>query len=265
MNMNKMLRKKLLPLLLAFSLILPPLESGPARAADSGTKTITPDAAGNGSGTMEISLKITGTIEDGGIAFDSDTFVYDGTVKKPTVTVKYTPTSGTTQTLVENTDYTVSIKDSGENTVTEPKNAGTYTVVVAAKSGSCFTGNGEKTYTITKADSSAPAAPTRESADKNSITLTAHEGYQYSKDGSTWQDNPKFTGLSPGMEYSFYQRVKGTDNMNESPASAVAKFRTGEDTYAMTITLVIAKKERTAPDVSKLAVADYDKVSRWKN
>ena len=100
MNMNKMLRKKLLPLLLAFSLILPPLESGPARAADSGTKTITPDAAGNGSGTMEISLKITGTIEDGGIAFDSDTFVYDGTVKKPTVTVKYTPTSGTTQTLV---------------------------------------------------------------------------------------------------------------------------------------------------------------------
>ncbi|MBR1742918.1 MAG: carboxypeptidase regulatory-like domain-containing protein, partial [Lachnospiraceae bacterium] len=256
MNMNKMLRKKLLPLLLAFSLILPPLESGPARAADSGTKTITPDAAGNGSGTMEISLKITGTIEDGGIAFDSDTFVYDGTVKKPTVTVKYTPTSGTTQTLVEDTDYTVSIKDSGENTVTEPKNAGAYTVVVAAKSGSCFTGNGEKTYTITKADSSAPAAPTRESADKNSITLTAHEGYQYSKDGSTWQDNPKFTGLSPGMEYSFYQRVKGTDNTNESPASAVAKFSTGEDTYAMTITLVIAKKERTAPDVSKLAVTN---------
>ena len=256
MNMSKVLRKKLLPLLLAFSLILPSFASSPARAADSGTKTITPDADGNGTGTMEISLTITGTITNDGITFNSDNFVYDGTVKKPTVTVTYTPTGGTAQTLVEDTDYTVSIKDSGGNIVAEPKNAGTYKVVVAAKNGSCFTGSGEKTYTITKADSSAPAAPTKASADKNSITLTAHDGYQYSKDGTTWQDSNVFTGLSPGTEYSFYQRVKGTDNTNESPASAAAKFSTGEDTYAMTITLVIAKKERTAPDVSKLAVAN---------
>lgn len=251
-DMNKMLRKKLLPLLLAFSLILPPVTGSPKKA-EAGT---IPNEQGGNSNTMEISLTITGTISDESIAFDTNTFEYNGTVKKPTVTVTYAYAAGKNQTLVENTDYTVSIKDSNGNVVTEPKNAGTYTVVVTAKDGSCFTGSGTKTYTITKATPSAPAAPTRAGSTKNSITLTAHDGYQYSKDGTIWQDSPTFTGLSPGTEYSFYQRVKGTVNTEESPASAAAKFSTDADTYAMTITLVIAKKERTAPDVSKLAVTN---------
>ena len=251
-DMNKMLRKKLLPLLLAFSLILPPVTGSPKKA-EAGT---IPNEQGGNSNTMEISLKIKGTISDGSIAFDADTFKYNGTVKKPTVTVTYTYAEGQNQTLVESTDYTVSIKDSGGNIVTEPKNVGTYTVVVTAKDGSCFTGSGTKTYTITKANPSEPVAPTKAGSTKNSITLTAHDGYQYSKGGTTWQDSNVFTGLSPGTEYSFYQRVKGTDNTNESPASAAAKFSTDADTYAMTITLVIAKKERTAPDVSKLAVTN---------
>jgi hypothetical protein len=253
--MNKMLRKKLLPLLLAFSLILPPVTGSPKKAEASGTKTI-PNEQGGNSNTMEISLTIKGTISNESIAFDADTFKYNGTVKKPTVTVTYVYAAGQNQTLVESTDYTVSIKDSSGNVVTEPKNAGTYTVAVTAKDGSCFKGSGTKIYTITKATPSAPAAPTRAGRTKNSITLTAHDGYQYSKDGTTWQDSNVFTGLSPGTEYSFYQRVKGTDNTNESPASDAAKFSTDADTYAMTITLVIAKKERTAPDVSKLAVTN---------
>lgn len=250
--MNKMLRKKLLPLLLAFSLILPPVTGSPKKA-EAGT---IPNEQGGNSNTMEISLTIKGTISNESIAFDADTFEYNGTVKKPTVTVTYAYAAGQNQTLVESTDYTVSIKDSGGNIVTEPKNVGTYTVVVTAKDGSCFTGSGTKTYTITKATPSAPAAPTRAGSTKNSITLTAHDGYQYSKDGTNWKDSNVFSGLSPGTEYSFYQRVKGTVNTEESPASAAAKFRTDADTYAMTITLVIAKKERTAPDVSKLAVTN---------
>lgn len=251
-DMNKMLRKKLLPLLLAFSLILPPVTGSPKKA-EAGT---IPNEQGGNSNTMEISLTIKGTISNESIAFDTNTFEYNGTVKKPTVTVTYVYAAGQNQTLVESTDYTVSIKDSSGNVVTEPKNAGTYTVAVTAKDGSCFTGSGTKIYTITKATPSAPAAPTRAGSTKNSITLTAHDGYQYSKDGTIWQDSPTFTGLSPGTEYSFYQRVKGTVNTEESPASAAAKFSTDADTYAMTITLVIAKKERTAPDVSKLAVTN---------
>lgn len=255
-DMNKMLRKKLLPLLLAFSLILPPVTGSPKKA-EAGT---IPNEQGGNSNTMEISLTIKGTISNESIAFDTNTFEYNGTVKKPTVTVTYVYAAGQNQTLVESTDYTVSIKDSGGNIVTEPKNVGTYTVVVTAKDGSCFTGSGTKTYTITKANPSAPVAPTKAGSTKNSITLTAHDGYQYSKGGTTWQDSNVFSGLSPGTEYSFYQRVKGTVNTEESPASAAAKFSTDADTYAMTITLVIAKKERTAPDVSKLAVKNPDTV-----
>ena len=110
------------------------------------------------------------------------------------------------------------------------------------------------TLTITlkiKGTPDAPAAPTKASATKNSITLTAVDGCEYSKDGTNWQDSPTFTGLTPGTEYSFYQRKKADEDNNASPASTAAKISTLADTYALTITLVIKPTQTiTASDVT---------------
>lgn len=96
-------------------------------------------------------------------------------------------------------------------------------------------GTGSGTMNITLM---IPAAPTAASVDKTSITLNAVDGCEYSKDGTNWQTGTEFTGLLPGTEYTFYQRLKATDNTNASAASS-ATISTAADTYAMTITLVI--------------------------
>ena len=59
-----------------------------------------------------------------------------------------------------------------------------------------------------------------------SVTLEDFEGFEYSIDGIDWQDEPVFTGLRPETEYSFYQRIKATDNSDASPSSPVLKVTT---------------------------------------
>ena len=117
--------------------------------------------------------------------------------------------------------------------------------------------NTSGTLTITlkiKGTHTAPAAPTESDVTKNSVTLTAVDGCEYSKDGETWQESPTFTGLTPGTEYSFYQRKKADEDNNASPASTAAKISTLPDTYALTITLTIKEMTVAAENVS----AEYD-------
>ena len=65
----------------------------------------------------------------------------------------------------------------------------------------------------------APAAPTVLSKTHNSVTLTATAGYQYSRDGSTWQNSNVFGGLSANTAYSFYQRIAETPSTLPSASS----------------------------------------------
>ena len=142
---------------------------------------------------------------------------------------------------------TITVKyysNASRTTEATPKNVNTYYVGITVAEGdqyaastSVIYGDGW-TFAITPSTPGAPAAPTKASATKNSITLNAVSGCEYSKDGTNYQDSTQFTGLAPGTEYTFYQRVKATANTNASPASS-AKFSTTADTYAMTITLVI--------------------------
>ena len=142
---------------------------------------------------------------------------------------------------------TITVKyysDAARTTEATPKNVGTYYVGATVAEGDQYAastavlyGDGW-TFEITKSTPTAPAAPTKASATKNSITLNAVSGCEYSKDGANWQSGTEFTGLMPGTEYTFYQRVKETANTNASPASN-AKFSTEADTYAMKITLKI--------------------------
>lgn len=89
-------------------------------------------------------------------------------------------------------------------------------------------------YEISKAAQAAPAAPTAENVTGNSVTLKKTDGYQYSMDGTDWQDSPVFTGLTLNTEYTFYQRIAGDANHEFSPASPGTAITTGIIAYTVT-------------------------------
>ena len=62
-----------------------------------------------------------------------------------------------------------------------------------------------------------------------SITLVAVLGYEYSMDGTNWQDSPVFAGLNPETEYCFYQRIKETDTHYSSQISAMLTVKTAPE------------------------------------
>ena len=87
------------------------------------------------------------------------------------------------------------------------------------------------TFTVTvekRTNHDTPAAPVIEEITSSSVTLKAVNGYEYSVDGKTWQDENVFENLEPHKEYSFYQRIKETDEFKPSAASsalsAVTKY-----------------------------------------
>ena len=207
------------------------------------TTTISGDGTADQTGTMTITLVIP---KKNPVATDltytaPTNLVYDGNNKAATVAAA----SGVTGMGDISVKYYSNADRSTE--VTETKNVGTYYVGVTVAEGDGYVastavlyGDGW-TFAITPSTPSAPAASTKASATKNSITLNAVSGCEYSKDGANWQSGTEFTGLLPGTEYTFYQRVKATANTNASAASS-AKISTEADTYGMTITLTIEPK-----------------------
>ncbi len=57
---------------------------------------------------------------------------------------------------------------------------------------------------------SAQKTPVAESVSGNSITLVANYGYEYKLGKGEWQTSNVFTNLTPGTEYTFYQRIAET-------------------------------------------------------
>lgn len=81
-------------------------------------------------------------------------------------------------------------------------------------------------YVVTLKNSvKSPAPPTVKSATDTAVTLTPIAGYEYSKDGSTWQTSNVFSGLTTLNTYRFYQRVSETDRDYASPASQSVSFK----------------------------------------
>ena len=215
------------------------------------TTTISDDGTAEKTGTMTVTLVIpkkTPAATDLTYTAPSD-LTYSSSDKAATVSAA----SGVTGLGEITVKY---YSDAARTTEAAPKNVGTYYVGATVAEGDQYAASASVlydnswTFTITASTPSAPAAPTMASATKNSITLNAVSGCEYSKDGATYQDSTEFTGLMPGTEYTFYQRVKATANTNASAASS-ASFTTEADTYAMTITLVIKPAQTiTASDVT---------------
>ena len=215
------------------------------------TTTISGDGTAEKTGTMTVTLVIpkkTPAATDLTYTAPSD-LTYSSSDKAATVSAA----SGVTGLGEITVKY---YSDAARTTEAAPKNVGTYYVGATVAEGDQYAASASVlydnswTFTITASTPSAPAAPTMASATKNSITLNAVSGCEYSKDGATYQDSTEFTGLMPGTEYTFYQRVKATANTNASAASS-ASFTTEADTYAMTITLVIKPAQTiTASDVT---------------
>ena len=98
--------------------------------------------------------------------------------------------------------------------------------------------------TTKKTETPAPSAPTLSSKTATSVTLSKVSGYEYSKDGISWQASPVFEGLSPAKTYEFYQRVAETETAYTSPASASLSVTTKKlDTAAPSAPTLASKTD----------------------
>ena len=94
-----------------------------------------------------------------------------------------------------------------------------------------FTINGNHTCYICKY-SKKPNKPVVESKTNNSVTLVKTDGFEYSKNGTTWQDSNVFTNLSSDTVYNFYQRVKASNIafISEISDSIIVAFKSMQTT-----------------------------------
>ena len=102
----------------------------------------------------------------------------------------------------------------------------------------------------------APVAPILESVTDNTVTLVAVTGYEYSKNGTTWQKNNVFTGLQPFTSYNFYQRVAETPDNLVSPASLPLTVKT--DKYMPDAPTPPTVYSKTGTSVTLQALTGYE-------
>ena len=149
--------------------------------------------------------------------------IYDGNA---TATLNTATLGG----VIEGDKNKVSLDSSGVTAATfENENAGTNKPITLTGN-YALTGDAAKNYAltqptgikanITKADQTAPEAPTATSVSANSITLNTVSGGQgsveYKCGDGDWQSSPVFTGLNAATAYNFYVRYTGNGNYNEA-------------------------------------------------
>lgn len=148
------------------------------------------------------------------------------------ITVTATEGEATVELVSKSQNVDASVNDT---TVTiSPKadlDIGNYTETVRIKTGDGATHDIKVTFSVVKAEQTAPAAPEAESITRTSITLKAVEPNknsaeaEYSIDGEHWQKSPVFDGLSARTTYTFAVRYAETDKYAASAASE-AQFTT---------------------------------------
>ncbi len=115
------------------------------------------------------------------------------------------------------------------------------------------------TVTTLKSTISAPAAPTLSSKTDTTVTLIYMEGYEYSKNGTTWQSSNVFGSLSPNTTYTFYQRVAETDSNYASEMSAGLSVTTLKSTVSAPSAPTLASKTDTTVTLTAVNGMEYSK------
>lgn len=150
------------------------------------------------------------------ITLETDSYIYDGTAKKPGVTVN----AG--EITIPAEEYTVSYTDNID--------AGTATVTITDKEGGNYMiGSASKTFKIISSASSLTNAPTgknltyngsaQELLNKDGKTSTGTLVYSLSQDEATFKSTIP-TGTD-AKTYTVYYRVKGDDNHSDSEIGSV--------------------------------------------
>ena len=150
------------------------------------------------------------------ITLETDSYIYDGSAKKPGVTVN----AG--EITIPAEEYTVSYTDNID--------AGTATVTITDKEGGNYMiGTASKTFKIISSASSLTNAPTgknltyngsaQELLNKDGKTSTGTLVYSLSQDESTFKSTIP-TGTD-AKTYTVYYRVKGDDNHTDSKIDSV--------------------------------------------
>lgn len=114
-----------------------------------------------------------------------------------------------------------------------PVNAGTYSVrfyLTAEANYELESDTAEAAMTIERAAQTLSDVPSIANRTTTTIAVNPVPGAEYSiNGGKTWQDSPKFTGLSEGTGYTVMQRLAETDNYEASNATS-SDTKTIEDT-----------------------------------
>ena len=219
----------------------------------SGSVTVNGDVSGNGS------MSVTGTVmkkdQNAPNAPSSTTDVTDTSVTLSAVTgsdgggsieiacdsVTYGETVQPSVTNNTNTGADVTYSYAGTGSTSygpssePPTAAGSYTVTatVAETATHNAAESAPVAFSISKAEQSAPAAPTLASRSSHSLPVNAIAASasgapaEYSIDGGqTWQRETTFTGLSAATSYEIVARYAETDSHSASPASAALTART---------------------------------------
>lgn len=207
--------------------------TGKVSIIGTGEATITATVADSDHYTYaEKTAQYTLNVEKKGMTVNAEGYTgsYDGSAHSITVTVTEPADGYTIRYGTEEGKYDLD----SNSAITDVRDSKTVYFQVTAPNYTDYTGYAA--VTISKAEQVAPVAPTAESVSANSVTLNAATGYQYSMDGSNWQDNPMFSGLTKNTEYTFYQRIAEDDNHNASPSSSGQKISTSDHVHEWSYT-----------------------------
>lgn len=113
--------------------------------------------------------------------------------------------------------------------------------------------------TTLKMTVSAPSAPEVSSKTHTSVVLVAKSGYEYSKDGTTWQSSNVFDNLDVYTQYRFYQRIAETDTTYASEASSALTVTTLKKTAPAPKDITVLRTTATSVTLAKYTGYEYSK------
>ena len=210
-----------------------------------GKTTITANAAAGtnyNAGSASYSLTVSArSISDCTMTISPTSYTYDGTAKKPTVTIKNNSTN-----LTINTDYTVSYNN---NT-----NAGTGTVTATGKGS--YSGTLSKTFTIGKASptlsfaSSSVSKNTTDSAFTNTLTKKTDGTVTFSSSNTSVATVNSSSGLVT---------IKGAGNTTiTANAASGTNYIAGSASYTLTVTKPVTSAYQWGRDNWNFTNSRYD-------